>query len=37
MARQPAGPDASRSALLRLVLWDLVGETVGLLQDLLDR
>src|SRR2546430_9700637 len=34
MARQPAGPDASRPALLRLVLGDLVGETLGLLQDL---
>src|SRR6266700_7224404 len=37
MARQPAGPDASRSALLRLVLRDLGGETVGLLHYLLDR
>src|SRR2546428_2247922 len=37
MARQPAVPDASRPALLRLVLRDLVGETLGLLQSLLDR
>jgi len=37
MARQPIGPDASRPALLPLVLRDLGGETVGLLQDLLDR
>src|SRR2546422_1343225 len=37
MARQPAVPDASRPALLRLVLRDLVGETLGLLQDLSDR
>ena len=37
MARQPAVPDASRPALLRLVLRDLVGETLGLLQYLSDR